>query len=191
MPPAILEPPVTAADDALYEIVDGQVVEKPVGAYTSWLALQLFRWLDEYVTKRKLGIVTTEMVFILDVDSNLRRRPDVAFVSAERWPFGQPPPPEGDWNVVPELAVEVLSPREETRHSLRKVNDYFQFGVKEVWLAAPEVRMVYCYRDNRSARILHAEDELSSPLLPGWKLTVGEWLPVLPKPGTAKPQASG
>jgi Uma2 family endonuclease len=188
MTAATFEPPVaTAPDDMLFEIVDGQVVEKPVGAYSTWLAFQLAAWLDAYVREHRLGIVVTEMVFILDAQRNLRRRPDVAFVSAERWPIGQPPPPEGDWDVIPDLAVEVLSPREETRHSLRKVNEYFRYGVKEVWLAAPEDRMVYLYRDAKSARILQADEELSTPLIPVWQTTVGEWLPVISAPAKPKP----
>jgi Uma2 family endonuclease len=183
MAATLLEPPVAVApDDMLYEIVDGQVVEKPVGAYSTWLAFQLAAWLDTYAREHELGIIVTEMVFILDAQRNLRRRPDVAFVSAERWPIGQPPPPEGDWDVIPDFAVEVLSPREETRHSLRKVNEYFQYGVQEVWLAAPEDRMIYLYRDAKSARILQANDELSTALIPGWKTTVGEWLPAIPAP---------
>lgn len=182
MSAGMLNPP----SDMLYEVIDGNYVEKPVGAYSTWLAFQFATWLDAYVTQHRLGTVVTEMVFILDAVRDLRRRPDVAFVSAQRWPVGQPPPPEGDWAVIPDLAVEVLSPGEETRHSLRKVNEYFQYGVKEVWLAMPEDRMVYCYADARSARILHEADVLTTPLVAGWSLNVGQWLPVIPSQ-TAKP----
>lgn len=176
MSAGVLNPP----SDLLYEVIDGNYVEKPVGAYSTWLAFQFAAWLDAYCKPRALGHVVTEMVFILDAGRDLRRRPDVAYVSAQRWPVGQPPAPEGDWAVIPDLAIEVLSPREEARHTLRKVNEYFQYGVQEVWLAIPEDRMVYCYGDARSARILHAADDLTTPLVPGWSLNVGQWLPVIP-----------
>jgi Uma2 family endonuclease len=175
----LLAPQTFPPDDMLYEVIDGQYVEKPVGAYSTWLAFEFATWLHAHCKTHGLGHVVTEMVFILDTERDLRRRPDVAFVSAQKWPVGQPPPPEGDWAVIPDLAVEVLSPREETRHSLRKINEYFQYGVQEVWLAIPESRMVYCYADANSARILHAKDVLSTPLVPGWSLEVGKWLPVI------------
>ncbi len=182
MSAALLGPLDAPPDDMLYEVFYGQYVEKPVGAYSTWLAFQLAAWLDTYCKSQKLGHVVTEMVFILDAARDLRRRPDVAFVSAERWPMGQPPSPEGDWAVIPDLAVEVLSPREETRNSLKKVNEYFRYGVREVWLAAPEERMVYSYADAKTARILHAPDVLTTPLIPGWKTEVGTWLPVIAAP---------
>jgi Uma2 family endonuclease len=187
MSAVLLAPQTAPPDDMLYEVIDGQYVEKSVGAYSSWLALQLYRLLDAYITQHRLGIAVTEMVFILDAERDLRRRPDVAFVSAEKWPVGQPPPPEGDWAVIPDLAVEVLSPREETRHSLKKINEYFQYGVQEVWLAIPESRMVYCYADANAARILHAADVLTTPLVPGWSLEVGKWLPVIAAATPPKP----
>jgi Uma2 family endonuclease len=173
-------PEKAASDDLLYEVVDGQFVEKPVGAYSGLLALHLFKLLDEFVSQQRLGTVVTEIVFILDTKRDLRRRPDVAFVSAEKWPIGQLPPPEGDWAVIPDLAVEVLSPQEEARKSLKKVNEYFRYGVREVWVAAPEERMVYCYSDPKTVRILDANDTLSTTLLPGWTANVGTWLPVIP-----------
>lgn len=179
MSAALQSPGISPPDEMLYEVVDGNYVEKPVGAYSTWLALHLFRLLDTYVTRHAFGNVVTEMAFILDADRDLRRRPDVAFVSAERWPIGQPPPPEGDWAVIPDLAVEVLSPREETRHSLQKVNEYFEYGVREVWLAVPEARLVYCYSDAHSARIRRADETLSTPLVPRWTLALGQWLPVI------------
>jgi Uma2 family endonuclease len=45
----------------------------------------------------------------------------VAFVSAEKWPVGQPPPGSGDWDIVPELAVEVLSPSNTYEAVIRKL----------------------------------------------------------------------
>ena len=166
-------------DDMLYEVVDGYYVEKISCAYSIWLACRLATVIHQFVRREKLGQTITEMVFILDQLIDLRRRPDVAFVSADTWPIGQPPPPTGDWAIVPDLAVEVVSPRDDAMHLLNKVDEYFRYGVREVWLAIPDSRMVYCYSDAKTARILKSEDTLSSPLLPGWSIVVGDWLPLI------------
>ncbi len=180
MSAVLSRPPEKAVpDDMLYEVVDGQFVEKPMGAYSGLLALYLYKLLDEYVSRQRLGTVVTEIVFILDTKRDLRRRPDVAFVSSERWPIGQLPPPEGDWDLIPDLAIEVLSPGDKHPTLLKKINEYFRYGVREVWVAAPEERMVYCYSDPKTVRILDANDTLSTTLLPGWSVNVGAWLPVI------------
>lgn len=85
------------------------------------------------------------MLFILDVTRDLRRRPDVAFVSAERWPLSHTFPETGDWNVVPDLAVEVLSPPDVVKDVLAKLREYFHYGVQVVWVIAPEEQQVYAY----------------------------------------------
>jgi Uma2 family endonuclease len=188
MSATLLNPPAASSDETLYEVVNGQLVEKPVGAYSNWLAEQLQNILRAYVNKHRLGYVAMEMVFILDALRDLRRRPDVAFVSAERWPVGQPPPVEGDWDVIPDLAVEVVSPREETRRSLRKINEYFRYGVKEVWLASPEERLVHCYTGRKTIRVLDADEELATSLIPGWKIRVGDWLPEIPAAESDSPR---
>lgn len=177
---AIIEPTLTPPDDMLYERVDGQFVEKHVSAIAVWLAGRLFELMNAAGRASRTGQAVNEMVFILDTERDLRRRPDVAFVSAERWPLDKLPPWETDWPIVPELAVEIISPGNSMNKMMRKLNEYFRHGVSEVWLALPEERSVHCYSGPKTVRILDAADMLSTPLLPGWSLTVGDWLPVLP-----------
>ena len=93
MAPAVLtEPPMTrdarpADEEALYEVVNGQHGDlPPMSAYATWIASRLDHRLGPFVEEHGLGTVVTEMLFILDPRRNLRRRPDVAFVSAKRWP---------------------------------------------------------------------------------------------------------
>ena len=81
--------------------------------------------------------VRTEMLFVLDAEHNLRRRPDVAFVSTARWPLDRALPETGDWDVVPDLAVEVISPNDVFKDVLAKVREYFHYGVQVVWVIAP------------------------------------------------------
>lgn len=187
---AIIEPALTPPDDMLYERVNGRFVEKkPMSALALYLATQLTELMNALAKPKALGRAITEMVFILDIERDLRRRPDVAYVSAQRWPLDKLPPWETDWPIVPELAVEIISPGNSMNQMMRKLNEYFRHGVSEVWLALPEERSVHCYSGPKTVRILDAADTLSTPLLPGWSLVVGEWLPELPASEASHPTA--
>ncbi len=79
--------PVAAEDENLYEVVDGQRKDlEPMGALQVMLAWQLSYRLGRFVQDNKLGVVVTGMLFVLDSERDLQRRPDVAFVSYPRWP---------------------------------------------------------------------------------------------------------
>jgi Uma2 family endonuclease len=108
---------------------------------------------------------------VLDAEHNLRRRPDVAFVSTARWPLDRALPRTGDWDVVPDLAVEVISPNDVFKDVLAKVREYFHYGVQVVWVVAPEERQVYVYDSPTHVRILAGQDELTGgDLVPGFRL---------------------
>jgi Uma2 family endonuclease len=55
----------------------------------------------------------------------------VAFVSTERWPLERPIPEDGDWEVVPDLAVEVTSSHDLWDEVLAKMHEYFEKGVRQ------------------------------------------------------------
>ena len=121
-------------DEPLYEIVDGQRVElPPMSAYTTWIASRLHLRLGLYAEDKGLGTSVSEMLFVLDAEHNLRRRPDVAFVSTVRWSLDRALPETGDCEVVPDLAVEVISPNDIFKDVLAKVREYFHYGVQVVW----------------------------------------------------------
>src|ERR1700740_3298899 len=71
--------------EGLYEVVDGHIVVKSMGAYECWFAAVLFGLLDPFVRANHLGRVFQEMIFDFRPHVNRERRPDVAFVSYERW----------------------------------------------------------------------------------------------------------
>src|SRR5262245_48484430 len=112
----------TSPDEPLYEVVRGQRVElPPMGAYSTRLAFLIGLQLDHFVRQHSLGQVDVEMLFVLDETEQMKRRPDVAFVSYQRWPKIRPIPEEGDWVVVPDLAIEVVSPQDRAEALLGKI----------------------------------------------------------------------
>jgi Uma2 family endonuclease len=162
-------------DEPLYEVVNGQRVDlPPMSAYATWLASRLHGRLWPYAEDKGLGTSVTEMLFVLDAEHNLRRRPDVAFVSTARWPLDRALPETGDWDVVPDLAVEVISPNDIFKDVLAKVREYFHYGVQVVWVIAPEERQVYVYDAPTHVRILTGQDELTGgEVVPGFRLSLG------------------
>jgi Uma2 family endonuclease len=162
--------------ESLYEIVNGQVVEVPaMSAYSTLIASRIDHRLHPFVEAHQTGTVVSEMLFILDAERDLRRRPDVAFVSASRWPLDRPVPETGDWNVVPDLAVEVVSPNDVFDDLLAKLHEYFQAGVRQVWIVASSHKQVQVYDSPTRVRIIAAPDELDGgQILPGFHLPVVE-----------------
>jgi Uma2 family endonuclease len=158
----------------LYEVVNSQVVElPPMGIYASWVTLQVAYLLQTFAAPRSLGTIVMEALFILDPVRNTRGRPDLAFVSAQKWPADQPPPETGDWEVVPDLAVEVISPNDLAEDVLAKTREYFRFGVRQVWLIYPLDKEIYIYDSPTHPRVLTVNDEWDGgDLLPGLKLPV-------------------
>ena len=181
MSTAILNEPSTkprfsANQDAdLYEIIDGEFKEKePMGAYMTLLAFALATRLNDFVNRHKLGIVITEMLFKFQRDPDRGRRPDVAFVSHERC-RQSPLPKEGDWNVVPDLAVEVVSPTNDATELEEKLVEYFQFGVGQVWVLYPEHRRLYVHESLRKVSVLNEDDSIfGGNLFPGLSLPLAE-----------------
>jgi Uma2 family endonuclease len=162
-------------DESLYEIVNGQRVDlPPMSAYATWLASRLHIRLGLYAEDKGLGVSVTEMLFVLDAEHDLRRRPDVAFVSTARWPLDRALPRTGDWDVVPDLAVEVISPNDVFKDVLAKVREYFHYGVQVVWVVAPEEQQAYVYDAPTHVRILTVQDELTGgEVVPGFRMPLG------------------
>lgn len=163
--------------DQLYEIVDGVRLEKNVSGYATWIADELRDRISPFVRERGLGRVHTEMLFILDAAKNLRRRPDLAFVSAATWPVDQPPPGNGDWEIIPDLAVEVLSPSNTFEAVIRKLRHYFNCGVSEVWLLSPQERLVQVYHSLDAFSNVPIGEDLTTELIPGWSVPVAALVP--------------
>src|SRR5688572_26336224 len=94
-------------DKRLVELIDGTLVEKPVGLYESLLAAYLITALNNFVLPRKLGFIMGE-AGMMRLFTGRVRIPDVSFISIGRLPSGpvrEDPIP----SISPDLAVEVLS----------------------------------------------------------------------------------
>jgi Uma2 family endonuclease len=166
--------PYLSHPDASYEILDGQPLEKPaMGAYASLVAMRLYQALSRFLADNPLGQAVIETMLALDPSRGLQRRPDVAFISFGRWPSDRPYPRTGELNVAPDLAIEVVSPRDVHAELRRKVRDYFRFGTRQVWVVDPLDESISVYTSPTEVRILTADDALDGgDILPGLSVPI-------------------
>jgi Uma2 family endonuclease len=157
-----------------YEVVDGVIVEEPpLGVYEVRMASRIVRSMILFDPTGGLGEVVFESLFILNHSPGLRRKPDVAFVSRDRWPIDSPESREAAWDVVPDLAVEITSPTDLIDDLMDKLEEYFVAGVRLVWVIYPKHRKIYAYDSPTSVRILRIGDELDGGVvLPGFRLSL-------------------
>ena len=153
----------------LCELVDGVLVEKAMGSIESLLAMELAYEIRRFIEDADLGVVLGADA-MLRLAPGLVRMPDVSFVSWDRIPSGQFPD-EPISGIAPDLAVEVLSAGNTKREMERKVGEYFEAGVRLVWLIDPKARTVDAYTSpNESRRLRNGQTLGGEPVLPGFTL---------------------
>ena len=162
-------------DGNRYEIVDGELLVTPSPATRHQLVVMRFgSRLDDYALRG--GGMT--LVAPYDVRMSSRRvvEPDVVYVAAEHLDRITEARCEG----APDLVVEVSSSSTRARDRLAKRALYESEGVLEYWFVDldNDVIEVYRHHDIRYAPPLTRglQDELTSPLLPGFAADVVDLL---------------
>ena len=99
-------------DGKHYELVDGRLVERNMGAESSWIGGRIFLRLNLFCDEHQLGYVwpADNGYQCFAHAPKLVRRPDVSFIRAGRLPGGELP--KGHVRIPPDLAVEVVSPND-------------------------------------------------------------------------------
>jgi Uma2 family endonuclease len=160
-------------ENRLCELVDGVLVEKTIGYQEGQLAIIIATALQNFVEADDLGPVTGPDGMILFPD-NLVRIPDVAFACWERFPDEatlEEPVPE----IVPVLAVEILSRGNTPGEMSRKLREYFKAGVRLVWFVDPVVKSVTVYTSPARSKVIDVTGKLDGgKVLPGFELRVAD-----------------
>ena len=124
--------------------------------------------------KNRLGIVLGE-AGMMRLAPGLVRIPDVSFVSWDRLPERRVPR-EPIPDLVPDLAVEVIS-RHNTRQEMdRKLQDYFTAGVRLVWYVYHTPRReVWVYVSPTEYTVVREDETLDGgAVLPGFQLALAD-----------------
>jgi Uma2 family endonuclease len=164
----------TLRDDALFEVVGTNLVEKPpMGAFESGLATLLVELIGPFARFHGFGQVFSETLFDLRPSVGRSRRPDLAFVSAKKWPVNKRPPEGESWPIIPDLAVEIVSPTNYAAEIIERVHEYERAGVRLVWVVYPSAREIHVFDagEHSVIRRLQGADWLKGePVLPGFEL---------------------
>jgi Uma2 family endonuclease len=168
-------------ENRLCELVDGTLVEKPMGFLESCLASELIRLLGNFVAERDLGIVSAPDG-TLRLMPGLVRMPDVAFISWTQLP-DRKYPKEPIASLIPELVVEVLSESNTRGEMKRKLGEYFSTGTQLVWIVDPIKRTVDVHTaPDRFTRLEEDEPLDGGTLLPGFRLPLERLFARVEKP---------
>ena len=159
----------------LCELIDGTLVEKTMGYTEAHLAAMLCYFLIDFMQTHPLGVVVGADG-MTRIKPDQVRIPDVAVYLNERFPAGKLPDAAIP-ALVPDLAVEVLSPSNTRAEMDRKLREYFVAGVRLVWYADPRQRQVTVYdAPDRPTILDHTGTLDGGAVLPGFTLRVADWL---------------
>jgi len=153
--------------DKRFEFIDGEVIEVPSNPYSSQLAVYIVAALFNFVDERDLGHVTTEQGgYVVD---GWEFAPDAAFVSKAR----QHQLAKTGYNpIVPDLAVEVVSPSDTPGYIARKQQSYTNAGVTTWWFF-PDVKLVEIHTPGKPLQTLGVDDMIDGgDILPGFQLPI-------------------
>ncbi len=155
-------------EDKRYELDEGELIEMTRPAYDhNRILIRLTAKLFNFFELNPIGeALNSENLFALS--PNTRRAPDLAVIMGDRSKelAGAKVIP-----IIPNIAIEVLSPSETPRMIHRKLKQYFEAGVKEVWIVDPSDRTIEIWTGpHLPDHDLSSDDTLTSPLLPGFRL---------------------
>ena len=157
-----------------FYLIDGELffMPRPGGAH-GLIASLIAHFLWTYVLEHELGRVTTETGYHPPDSRTTLLGPDVAFVNREKAPQ---PFPTRFVPVMPDLAVEVVSPSNTLPELRRKAEVYLRHGTTMVWLVNPAGKTAEVWRmveGQATSEILGAGSALDGePILPGFSLAL-------------------
>src|SRR5262249_41457556 len=149
--------------------VDGTLVEKAVGFFEDRLGSVLLYFFETYLDKHNLGFCVGAQAMMRIVPERVRL-PDVSFISWNKLPKRRvPTKPIAD--LVPDLAVEVLSKGNTRREMKIKREEYFRGGARLVWEINPKKQSARVYTSPNRFQEIGPDGVLDGgDVLPGFML---------------------
>lgn len=134
-----------------YDLIEGELFEMPPpGGVHGRLASKISRYLGIFADEHNLGEVTVETGYHPPDNRKTLLSPDVAFLSKAKVPD---PFPDKYIPVMPDLAVEIVSPSDALKQVRRKASIYLQNGTRLVWIVLPSEQGVDVCRSVDGAQL--------------------------------------
>jgi Uma2 family endonuclease len=158
-------------EDRTHELVEGVLVEKVSSLTDALMMTELQCQMSQFAKANDLGIVVGGTAAVR-LGPRLVRTPDASFVSWERLP-GRKIPREPIPDLAPDLAVEALCPENTAKEMDRKLDGYFNAGVRLVWYIdiAAKSMDVYAARDQR-VHLRQRQILTGGDVLPGFSISL-------------------
>ena len=162
-------------DEGRYELIDGQLVVRKMGAKSSRVATRLVSRMEIFSDARGLGqVFQSDCGYqVFKPDGNRVRYADGSFIRTGRLPDDEPP--EGHCRIAPDIVLESVSPNDTAPEIEEKVGEWLAAGVRLVWVLYPNTQRIYVHKPGRTLTRLGPEDVLTGEdVLPGFKCPVAE-----------------
>ena len=161
-----------------YELLRGRIVMNPPAAWPhAPVGVNIIVPLGTFVRMHKLGVVLDSSAGY-DLPSGDTVGPDISFISAARLAAGPEPQPGKFVRIVPNLAIEILSPATAQRDRTEKKTIYEENGVEEYWIVDTKRREVTVYNLSGKrfgrGKVYTLRDTIRSRVLAGFTLLVKE-----------------
>ena len=124
--------------DQLFELINGEIVEKMPTQLHAFIVAILTGALMNYLRQNPIGRALVEARYDLPDDKLNDRIPDLSFITHEKGALVR----KGAALYMPDLAVEVQSPDQGDKLMTDKAAYYLAHGTPVVWLVYPEKRIV-------------------------------------------------
>lgn len=162
-------------EEALYELVDGHLVEKSMSTLANYVTFLVSSQFTNYLATSPIARAYLEQTFqCFDHAPEQIRRPDLSVILLSRMQDF----PEGHLHLRPDIAVEVLSPNDTVRELRSKLNDYRRAAFPLVWVLLPDERVVQVRLPDGTETELRDGDTLTAdPVLPGFSVRVSDLFP--------------
>ena len=163
-------------DGKWYELVRGELVEMPPPSFMHMVVTGNIGWLiGTFVRQNNLGFVDgPEASAYIEREPDTVRAADYALMSRERIP--DPPPEQGYiFGLIPDLAVEVVSPGNSVAAAQRRAQMWLDAGARLVLAVYIGTREIVAHRDDGAIQRFGVGDTLTcEPVLPGFACPVAD-----------------
>lgn len=153
--------------DRLFELINGEIVEKMVTQEHSIVALALGAKFYNYLEQNPIGRAGVEGAFRPTTDKSNVRLPDISVVLDMERPVTR----QGSAPYMPDIAVEIQSPDDSRKEMLDKADFYLANGVRVVVLIYTPKRIIEVLTPDDSI-LLTENDTLTLDLLPDFAVPV-------------------
>ncbi|MDX2161494.1 MAG: Uma2 family endonuclease [bacterium] len=161
--------------DRRLELIDGEIIDDMPTPEHGLIVQAVLMFIGLYLLKNPVGVVFPQVRYLLPGDDATALIPDVSFIAQGR-PFDLKAPVP----FMPDLAIEVQSPRQTKKILATKAAYYLANGARLVWLVYPDEQIVEAI--SRADRQLLQADKMldGGDVLPGFSIPVRDLFPALP-----------